>query len=465
MPKATPSAPGASPGASPGGSNPPAASESGRMALVVDTDMAPDDITALASLLRDPGVDLRAITVVGTGEAHCPGGMFVARSLVTMLAAPLTVACGNGSPVGSAEAFPTEWRSAVDAGSGLQLARPAFVPDARAAAEVLVEEARETSQAGGRLTILTLGTLTNIAAALELDPDLPSRVRLVSMLGAVSVPGNVTTQPGEPTAEWNAHADPTAVRHVLEAGFDWTLVPLDATNSVPLSPELLADLESDHAAGPADVVFELWTRNPYMTGGGFFLWDPLAAIIARDPTVVTLEPKRLRVFEGDGPDGGRLVEDVAGASVAVATSADRRRFEALLLERLRIGPARDNAFAAVGTLTVLAGEDRCEASLEPRTPPSGLLRIDLTNTGAAPVNVAVFELGGVTWQGVLAFAAAYRPDASPPPVNAVAQFGATAYGNATAYGSSPAGSLGVACFTGSPQDPTIVLAGPLPIGP
>ena len=53
--------------------------------LVVDTDMAPDDVTAIASLLRDPAVDLKAITVVGTGEAHCPGGMFVARAIVTML--------------------------------------------------------------------------------------------------------------------------------------------------------------------------------------------------------------------------------------------------------------------------------------------------------------------------------------------------------------------------------------------
>jgi hypothetical protein len=53
--------------------------------LVIDTDMAPDDITAIASLLRDPAVEIRAITVTGTGEAHCPGGLFVARSVVSML--------------------------------------------------------------------------------------------------------------------------------------------------------------------------------------------------------------------------------------------------------------------------------------------------------------------------------------------------------------------------------------------
>jgi inosine-uridine nucleoside N-ribohydrolase len=189
--------------------------------LVIDTDMAPDDITAIASLVRDPAVDLRAITVAGTGEAHCPGGMFVARSMLTMLVdREIPVACGNGSPLSAAEDFPAEWRSAVDAGSRLDLVRPAYVPDTRAAADLLVELARTEAAAGGRLTILTLGTLTNVATALAADPQLPSRVRLVSMLGAVRVPGNVTTQPGDPTAEWNAHADPTAVRRVLDAGFD-----------------------------------------------------------------------------------------------------------------------------------------------------------------------------------------------------------------------------------------------------
>lgn len=448
--------PGGSPGASPGAALP----------LVVDTDMAPDDITAIASLARDPNVDLRAITVSGTGEAHCPGGLFVARSLVTMLVDhAVPVACGNGSPLGPAEAFPTEWRAAVDAGSGLQLVRPAFVPDPRAAADLIVELARTPSESGERLTILTLGTLTNVATALAADPDLPTRVRLVSMLGAVRVAGNVTTQPGAPSAEWNAHADPTAVRRVLEAGFDWTLVPLDATNSVPLTAALMAELQADHAAAPADVVFELWAKNPYMTAGGFYLWDPLASVVARDPTVVTAEPMRLAVTEGDGIDGGRLREDPSGHSVSVAVAADQTRFEALLLDRLRRGPARPNAFNPTGTIAIAGGSGRCTVTFDPAQPRAGLQEVDLHNDGSEPVNVVVFELGPVDWAEVSAFVATYDPAASPPPVVVVAQVAAGAGSTATAYGDLPAGSLGAACFTGTPDDASIVLAGPFAIAP
>jgi inosine-uridine nucleoside N-ribohydrolase len=456
--------------AQPSGAPPSAAAATagaggGPLRLVVDTDVAPDDLVALASLVRDPAVDLLAITVVGTGEAHCPGGLFVTRSLVTMLAdREIPVACGNPSPLADAEEFPAEWRAGVDAGSGLDLVRPGYLPDDRLAHDLLVELARTEADAGRRLTILTLGTLTNVATAVAVDPELPAKVRLVSMLGAVDVPGNVATQPGAALAEWNAHADPTAVRRVLEAGFDWTIVPLDATNSVPLGPELFAELQSDHAAGPADLVFELWARNPYMTAGGFYLWDPLAALAVRDPAVVTLEPTHLVVDEGEGPEGGRLREDPAGSEVSVAVAADRGRFEALLLDRLRLGPPRANPFTEVGAVEITAAPGRCDAALDPPTPPAGLLRIGLTNAGSVPVNAVVFELGSVAWEDVEGYAGAYDPNASPPPVTVVTQIAADAGATSAGYGTSPAGNLGIACFTGDFADPTITLAGPFPIG-
>lgn len=465
-------APAASPGPT-GSTNPSATSvataapsAAAALPLVIDTDMAADDLTAIASLLRDPAVDLRAITVSGTGEAHCPGGMFVARALVTMLRdTGIPVTCGNASPLAAAEPFPTEWRQAADAGNGLTLVSPAFVPDDRPAPQLLVELATAESAAGGRLTILTLGTMTNVATALALDPSLPSKVRLVSMLGAVGVPGNVTTQPGDPTAEWNAHADPTAVRRVLEGGFDWTLVPLDATQSVPITQGLFDQLASDHAAGPADLVFELWARNPYMTQSGFYLWDPLAAAVVRDPTIVTLAERRLSVVEGDGLDGGALRSDAAGHTVSVATSADRSRFEAFLLERLRIGPPRTNAFTEVGSVTVTGGAGTCQATLEPATPSSGLLRIRVTNSGSEPIAVAVFELAKLTWVDVEASVANYDPTAPPPAVTVIAQLSLDAGASGTAYGTSPAGALGVACFSGAQDAPRIRLAGPFPVGP
>lgn len=452
----------------PSGAATVAPSPAARLRLVIDTDMAPDDIVAIASLLRDPAVDVLGIAVTGTGEAHCPGGLLVARSVVTMVIdAPLPVACGRTAPMGAAQPFPDAWRAGADMGNGLQLVQPAFLPDSRSSEQLLVDLAAAEAGAGRRLTILTLGPLTNLAGALALDPGLPGRVRVVSMLGAVGVPGNVMPEvagSGEPTAEWNAHADPTAVRLVLDAGFDLTFVGLDATNSVPLTPDLFHRLEADHAAAPADLVYEIWARNPFMVGGGYFIWDPLAAAAVRDATLVTTRRLTLRVIEGAGLDGGRLVEDRSGGAVTVATAADQARFEAFFLSSLRIGAPRANAFAPVGVVRVSAGPSSCEPALEPTKPPAGLLKIELSAPSVGPAGAILFDPAGMPWANLVAYARA--PDFQhPPAVKVLANVSLQAAGTATAWATATAGEIGIACLWGSFETPTVLMRGPFAVGP
>src|SRR5690606_12491190 len=65
----------------------------------------------------------------------------------------------------------------------------------------------------GRLLLVALGPLTNLALALKLDPTLPGRVaRLVVMGGSVTARGNIT-----PAAEFNVYFDPEAAHLVFEA--------------------------------------------------------------------------------------------------------------------------------------------------------------------------------------------------------------------------------------------------------
>lgn len=436
-----------------------------RIRLVVDTDMAPDDVVAIASLVRDPRVELLAITVVGTGEAHCPGGMFVARSVLTMLdVEPIPVACGRETPIGDAEPFPDAWRDGADLANGLRLAPPAFLTDSRPAPQVLVDLATTETAAGRTLTILTLGTLTNLAEAAALDTAFVSRVRVTSMLGAIDVPGNVSPN-GEPdpVAEWNAHADPSAVRDVLAAGFDLTLVPLDATNDVPLNRDLYAELGTDHAAGPADLVYELYSVNTFMLDGGYHLWDPLSAAVIRDPSLVRTREARVRVVEGAGIDGGRLLEDPAGARVTIATSADRARFEALLLASLRTGAPRANKFSPVATIEITVGDGVCEVTA-PDPIPTGLVEVRLTSTGAGLGQALLFGMNDVTWAELEAFAA--NPDfENPPAVQSVAAVFLEAPGSGTAYGNVTEGPLGVACLLGEFSAPSIMLRGPFEVAP
>src|SRR4051794_11577258 len=95
------------------------------------------------------------------------------------------------------------------------------------AVELIVRTARDCD----RLTVVALGPLTNVAAALLTDPDLVTRLeRVVVMGGAFEVAGNVT-----PTAEFNFFMDPEAAQIVLETGVRPELVGLDVCHRTHLT--------------------------------------------------------------------------------------------------------------------------------------------------------------------------------------------------------------------------------------
>src|SRR5690349_21114759 len=64
--------------------------------VILDVDMAHEDMFSALFLLSHPNVDLRAITVSGTGEAHCEPGVKNALGLVAVSGhEEILVACGR----------------------------------------------------------------------------------------------------------------------------------------------------------------------------------------------------------------------------------------------------------------------------------------------------------------------------------------------------------------------------------
>ena len=305
-----------------------------RVPLLIDTDVAPDDLVAIAFLLASPGVEIKAITVSGTGEAHCDAGVDVVLRLLERLDAPLIdVACGRETPMAGDRAFPDEWRAAVDGGSGLELPTTSRQPFAGDATQLLVE----TSDAVDGLRVLTLGPMTNLADALSRHPTLAQRLGTVdAMGGALYVPGNVSFggPPDNEVAEWNIYVDPTAAQAVIDSGLKVRLVSLDGTNQVPVTPAY-AERVRQAATGPgARMLVDLFEARPYMTDGTYFLWDPLAAALVAGHPVGSFSAARVDVEEAEGPEVG-FTRPVEGTpNVEYLSSADRAAAEDILLETL-----------------------------------------------------------------------------------------------------------------------------------
>jgi pyrimidine-specific ribonucleoside hydrolase len=190
----------------------------------------------------------------------------------------------------------------------------------------------------GKLSLVALGPLTNVADALLDDPSLAANIKTTYIMGgAVNVPGNVLLTGGEMSgAEWNFYADPRAAALTLQSGMTITLVPLDATNSVPLTHDYFNALELNHSTPAANFVYRLLDDNNFLFDSGeYYLWDTLAAVIFTDRGLATLQDARLKIIE-DGPDSGRTAIDPAGAVVRYAVSADAPRFRQQLLDVLNL---------------------------------------------------------------------------------------------------------------------------------
>jgi pyrimidine-specific ribonucleoside hydrolase len=305
------------------------------VSLLVDTDGAPDDLVALSFLVASPNVTLEAITVSGTGEVHCPGGVDIVLRLLERLGADeVPVACGTDRPIALGHTFPDLFRSNADAAAGLDL--PSTT---RSAAKATAVELIGTTVAdgGGHLRILTLGPLTNLAQAFAERPELGKSIESVYVMGgAVDVPGNIAGSPGGPqdntTAEWNVYVDPAALAKVLTAGTDVRLVSLDGTNQVPVTPAFAEQVRST-ASGPSlAVLAELFQKNDYMTSGRFYLWDTVAAIAAAGYPVADFTDAELTVDVTESVTSGATRRGDGPPNAGYMTRADAATIEALLLD-------------------------------------------------------------------------------------------------------------------------------------
>ena len=317
--------------ASTGEATPPTVSPEART-LLFDTDVAADDLVALAFLVAAPHVDIAAITVSGTGEAHCAAGVDVVLRLLERLDAPeIAVACGRETPLAGTHEFPSEWRDHVDGGSGLDLPSTTRAPAAASAVEMIIEQSKQHTD----LTVLATGPLTNLADALMTDSALADRLGPVYVMGgALHVPGNLVCC-GAPedndVAEWNIYVDPHAANVVVDSGITPIFVSLDGTNQVPVTRDFAQRVMAAAGTAASKVLADLFDANPFMTEGSYFLWDPLAAELAAGYPVGSFSPAAIAVEEAEGPESG-FTRPISGEpNIQYLSSVDPAVAEATLL--------------------------------------------------------------------------------------------------------------------------------------
>lgn len=298
--------------------------------VVIDSDMISDDWMAALFVLNDPSFAVKAITVAGTGFADCDAGVQSALGLLALTDyGDVPVSCGAESPLMGGNAPPAEWLTTLETVEGLGLPDGGD-PDEQDAVALFTSAIQDSPEP---VTVMALGPLTNVGAALEATPALVENIAMIYVMGgAVDVDGSSVSEENS-AAEWNIYCDPHAARLVFESGAPITLVPLDATNDVPVTPEFVAQLDAEKSTPAAEFVASLLANNAEsIASGGYYFWDPLAAVVMSDPGLVTLTPRDVTVIDIPGaPDDGRTKPVANGSEVLVATAPDGAALEAALI--------------------------------------------------------------------------------------------------------------------------------------
>jgi inosine-uridine nucleoside N-ribohydrolase len=205
------------------------------------------------------------------------------------------------------------------------------------AVEFLIETYRAATE---EIVLIPTGPLTNIAAALRLEPKLAELVPQTIIMGGAHRTGNIT-----PRAEFNIWADPEAARVVFHAGLrNLTLVPLDATHKALLSTEDCAAFRAlGTPAGEATATFvERRIRGydasqPMSRTGAAPVHDALCVAAVLQPDIITTQDLFVTVETHGEATVGETVVDVAARgghvpNMKVAFDADERAFVQLMLE-------------------------------------------------------------------------------------------------------------------------------------
>jgi inosine-uridine nucleoside N-ribohydrolase len=314
--------------------------------LVLDCDTGTDDAVAIMLAALHPALGLLGVTTVnGNVEvARCTDNTL--RTLDWIGRGDIPVYEGLAKPIVRND-FPTPRASKRDPKvhlAALPLPEPKSTKRPLPAPQYLV---RTFAENPGEIVLVAVGPLSNLAAAIALDPDFPGNVGELIIMGGAINKSNVT-----PSAEFNIWADPEASAVVLDAAFPKiTLVPLDATHQALISLEQCKALRGlgTHAGEATAKLVEFRiggyeANQPTGVPHTAPVHDAVCIAALVDPAVIDTKFLNVVVETRGEYTIGRTVVDhekrtTRPANCHVALGADRAKFFDMLMTTFAKRPA------------------------------------------------------------------------------------------------------------------------------
>jgi purine nucleosidase len=289
------------------------ASQYAKQRMLIDTDIGDDidDALALALALRSPEIELLGVTTV-----------FDATQRRAQLAAHLLSIAGHEDiPVapGIAQPLQLHHRPSGVPQAAILDERAVFPAISRLAAPEFIIR---TAQAHfGRMTLVCIGPLTNVAVALAKEPGLFMALQRIIIMGGTS---------SVPLPEWNIRSDVRAAQIVLGSGVPITLIGLNITRRCQLRASDIEQLRNSEEplAHLLSRLIAVWQRHrPRGQPALPYLHDPLTIAALCRPELFTFAEMPVRAITL-GPFAGFMVPRMMSGpwvNAAVAVRAEEAR--------------------------------------------------------------------------------------------------------------------------------------------
>ena len=296
-----------------------------KIPVILDTDIGGDidDTWALAMLLKSPELDLKLV-VTDTGNTT-----YRAKVAARMLEAggradvPIGVGIPFGEGTGPQEPWVVDYDLDAYPGPVLEDGVGALIDTIMGAEEPV--------------TLICIGPVPNIAAALEREPRIAERARFVGMHGSIRRGYGGSAQV---SAEANVKNHTSACQRVFRAPWEVTITPLDTCGLVHLEGEKYQAVRDcpDPLIQALMENYRIWApRVPWADGfdpevASSTLFDTVAVYLAFSEDLLVMEELGIRVT-----DDGYTVVDEEARTVRCATAwKDLPAFEDLLVRRLTL---------------------------------------------------------------------------------------------------------------------------------
>lgn len=189
-----------------------------RRRIIIDTDTGADDAAALILAAKDPNIEILGVTVLlGNVDLDQAAKNALMSLEIAGFQAPVYKGAGTTYKGREKEAFSV---FGSDGMGDADLIHPQGEAEDDDAVDFIIDTVKKYP---GEVEIVCLGPATNIAMAIEKDPEAMKDVKMIWSMGTAGLgEGNAT-----PVAEFNVYEDPHAYKIMLDSGLPITIVGLD----------------------------------------------------------------------------------------------------------------------------------------------------------------------------------------------------------------------------------------------